>query len=108
MLDLDRPDRIEPTAVLFFARGGLVLGDHAGQIVFDERKGGFHVTVSSWGDFDHQGVHVRYCRTFHDILSGVYVLETERIPLPTKLSAWAAMVRIGERWRLTLRCRADA
>ena len=51
MLDLDRPDRIEPTAVLFFARGGLVLGDHAGQIVFDERKGGFHVTVSSWGDF---------------------------------------------------------
>ena len=55
MLDLDRSDRIEPTAVLFFARGGLVLGDHAGQIVFDERKGGFHVTVSSWGDLTTKG-----------------------------------------------------
>ncbi len=98
-LDLDQPNSIEPVATLFFARDGLVLGDHAGHIVVDERSGGFHVAVSSWGDFAFNGVHVRYCRTFEDILSGVHVLKSTRMPLPTPVSAWdPSMVRIDERW----------
>ncbi|HLM41263.1 MAG TPA: hypothetical protein VK434_16935 [Microvirga sp.] len=98
-LDLDEPRQVEPVAALFFERGGLVLGDHAGQIVADEHDGGFHVAVSSWGDFAFKGVHVRYCRTFKNILSGVHVLETARLSLPTDVSAWdPSMVRIGGRW----------
>ncbi|HEU4519984.1 MAG TPA: hypothetical protein VFS03_10755, partial [Microvirga sp.] len=98
-LDLDDPSRIEPVAKLFFRRDGLLLGDHAGQIVVDERGGGFHVAVSSWGDFAFKGVHVRYRRTTADILSGVHVLESARLPLPTDVSAWdPAMVRIAGRW----------
>jgi hypothetical protein len=98
-LDIKNPSRIEPVAKLFFARDGLVLGDHAGQILVDERHGGFHVAVSSWGDFDYQGVHVRYVRTFADVLHGVHVLASERLPLPTDVSSWdPAMARIGDRW----------
>src|SRR5215218_3908113 len=49
-LDLDDPSRVEQVANLFFARDGLVLGDHAGQIVIDDRDGGFHLAMSRWGD----------------------------------------------------------
>jgi hypothetical protein len=98
-LDLDEPHRVEQVATLFFERDGFVLGDHAGQIVADERDGGFHVAVSSWGDFAFKGVHVRYCRTFENILSGVHVLKSARMSLPTDVSAWdPSMVRIGGRW----------
>lgn len=98
-LDLDDPSRIEQVANLFFARDGLVLGDHAGQIVIDEEDGGYHVAMSSWGDFDFQGVHVRYARTFEEVLSGVHVLATRKLPLPTDVDSWdPAMVRIGRRW----------
>jgi hypothetical protein len=98
-LDLDEPRRVEQVATLFFERDGFVLGDHAGQIVADERDGGFHVAVSSWGDFAFRGVHVRYCRTFDDILSGAHVLKSAKMALPTDFSAWdPSMVRIGDRW----------
>ncbi len=98
-LDLDDPSRVEQVANLFFARDGLVLGDSAGQVVADERDGGFHVAVSGWGDFAFWGVHVRYVRTFEDILEGVHVLESARMPLPTEVSSWdPSMVRIDDRW----------
>jgi hypothetical protein len=98
-LDLDEPYQVEPVAALFFERDGLVLGDHAGQIVADDHDGGFHVAVSSWGDFAFKGMHVRYCRTFKNILSGVHVLKSARMSLPTDVSAWdPSMVRIGGRW----------
>jgi hypothetical protein len=98
-LDLDEPYQVEPVAALFFERDGLVLGDHAGQIVADDHDGGFHVAVSSWGDFAFKGMHVRYCRTFNNILSGVHVLKSARMSLPTDVSAWdPSMVRIGGRW----------
>jgi hypothetical protein len=98
-LDLDDPSRIEPVAQLFFARDGLLLGDHAGQIVVDGRDGGFHVATSGWGDFNFEGVRVRYTRTFEDVLRGVHVLESAPMPLPTDVSSWdPSMVRIGNRW----------
>jgi hypothetical protein len=98
-LDLDEPYQVEPVAALFFERDGLVLGDHAGQIVADDHDGCFHVAVSSWGDFAFKGMHVRYCRTFNNILSGVHVLKSARMSLPTDVSAWdPSMVRIGGRW----------
>jgi hypothetical protein len=98
-LDLDEPRRVEQVATVFFERDGFVLGDHAGQIVADERDGGFHVAASSWGDFAFRGVHVRYCRTFDDILSGAHVLKSAKMALPTDFSAWdPSMVRIGDRW----------
>jgi hypothetical protein len=98
-LDLNEPRRVENVAALFFARDGFLLGDHAGQIVVDERHGGFHVAVSSWGDFAFKGIHVRYCRTFENILSGVHVLKSKRLSLPTDVSAWdPSMVRVGDRW----------
>jgi hypothetical protein len=98
-LDLDKPRRVEQVAALFFERDGFVLGDHAGQIMADEGDGGFHVAVSSWGDFAFKGVHVRYCRTSENILGGVHVLKSVRMSLPTDVSAWdPSMVRIDGRW----------
>jgi hypothetical protein len=98
-MDLDDVTRIEQVANLFFARDGLVVGDHAGQVVVDRRDGGFHVAMSSWGTFDFTGVQVRYAHTFEDVLRGVHVIPTEPLPLPTDVSSWdPAMTRIGDRW----------
>lgn len=98
-LDLADPTRLEQVAQLFFARDGVVLGDHAGQIVLDGDE--FVLAMSSWGDFDFAGVHVRYVRTSANVLSGVHVLPTARLPLPTSVSSWdPAMTRIGGRWQV--------
>jgi hypothetical protein len=100
-LDLDDPRRLEQVAVLFFARGGVVLGDHAGQIVWDERRRAFHLMMSSWGDFAFRGVHVRYATTKADVLSGVHVIPTAPLPLPTPVSSWdPALTRIRGRWHV--------
>ena len=96
-LDLARPKRLEQVAQLFFRRDGLVLGDHAGQLVRDGDR--WLVATSSWGDFDFAGVHVRHTETTEDLLSGVHVLETERTALPTSVSSWdPGITRIDGRW----------
>ncbi|MBP2336516.1 hypothetical protein JOF41_002694 [Saccharothrix coeruleofusca] len=100
-VDLADPTRVEQVATLFFQRDGLVLGDHAGQIVYDDRTGRFIVLMSSWGDFAFRGVHIRHTTTTANVLSGVHVLPTERLPLPTSVSSWdPALTRVDGRWRL--------
>jgi hypothetical protein len=98
-LDLTDPTRLEQVAQLFFARDGVVLGDHAGQIVVDGDE--YVLAMSSWGDFDFAGVGVRYARTSANVLSGVHVLPTSPLPLPTSVSAWdPAMTRINGQWHV--------
>lgn len=100
-IDLADPSRLEQVAVLFFERDGVVLGDHAGQIVYDDRTGRFIVLMSSWGDFAFQGVHIRHTTTTANVLRGVHVLPTTRLALPTAVSSWdPALTRIDGRWRL--------
>jgi hypothetical protein len=98
-LDLADPTRLEQVATLFFTRDGVVLGDHAGQIVYD--RGRFILAMSSWGDFDFRGVHIRHVATTANVLSGVHVLATEPLPLPTSVSSWdPALTKIGDRWHV--------
>jgi hypothetical protein len=98
-LDLADPTKLEQVAALFFARDGVVLGDHAGQIVVDGDE--FVLAMSSWGDFDFAGVHVRYTRTSANVLTGVHVLATEQMPLPTSVSSWdPALTKIDGRWHV--------
>ena len=98
-LDLANPTRLTQVAQLFFARDGVVLGDHAGQIVVDGDE--FILAMSSWGDFNFAGVHVRYVRTRANVLSGVHVLPTVRMPLPTSVSSWdPAMTKINGQWHV--------
>ena len=98
-LDLAQPKRLEQVAQLYFRRDGLLLGDHAGQIVRDDDRDEWIVANSSWGDFDFKGLHVRHLATTDDILSGVHVLETQRTALPTDQSSWdPGMTRIDGRW----------
>lgn len=98
-LDLADPTRLEQVAQLFFARDGVVLGDHAGQIVVDRDE--FVLAMSSWGDFDFAGVHVNYVRTRENVLSGVHVLPTTPLPLPTSVSSWdPAITRIDGQWHV--------
>ena len=94
-----RPTQV---AALFSERDGLLLGDHAGALVLDEEEGGL-VLVSSWGDHTpERGVHVRHATVRGlDLLSGVHVLRTERLALPTTVSAWdPSPARVGDRWYL--------
>lgn len=101
-LDLAEPSTLTQVAQLYSRRDGLLLGDHAGQVVVDEDAGTCLVGVSAWGDFDPStGVHVRWARTGLDVLHGVHVLETERLELPTAVSAWdPAITRIDGRWHV--------
>ncbi len=100
-LDLSRPERLEQVAQLYFHRDGLLLGDHAGQIVRDDDNDQWILLTSSWGDFDFTGVHVRHVVTKDNLLHGVHVLETEPTPLPTDHSSWdPGMTRIDGRWHI--------
>ena len=84
---------------LFTRRDGLVLGDHAGQLVRDGDR--WLVLTSSWGDFTPGSIHVRHTSTTDDLLSGVHVLATEPAPLPTDDGSWdPALTRIDGSWRL--------
>ena len=70
-------------------------------MVRDDEQDRWLVATSSWGDFAFDGVHVRHVVTREDILHGVHVLETERTPLPTDVSAWdPGMTRIDGRWHV--------
>jgi len=96
-LDLDDLTRLEQVAQLYFSRDGLVLGDHAGQLIVDGDR--LIVAVSSWGDFVPGEIHVRHTVTRRDVLSGVHVLPTEPLPLPTQVGAWdPALTRVDGRW----------
>jgi hypothetical protein len=100
-LDLADPAKLEQVATLFFARDGVVLGDHAGQIVVDDERNRFILLMSSWGDFAFTGVHVRHTVTRTDVLSGVHVLPTEQLPLPTTVSSWdPGLTKIDGRWHI--------
>ncbi|MFZ5848151.1 MAG: hypothetical protein ACOYX5_12290 [Actinomycetota bacterium] len=89
---------LEQTGHLFSHRDGLLLGDHAGQLV----RGGdrWLVAVSSWGDFTPQSrIVVRHTDSTDDLLHGAHVLETEVAPIPTSNGHYdPGMTRIDGRW----------
>lgn len=101
--------RLEHVASLFFKRDGseAVRGDHAGHLVRDDDNGRWIVATSTWGDFTGERVDVHYATVplSTDLLNGVHVLQTERLPLPVdKLPTAAAgqwdphLVRVADRW----------
>ena len=81
-MDPAAPEEMRLEAHLFSRRDGLVLGDHAGQVVRDGNR--WLVATSSWGDFAPGRVHVRHTTTTEDVLSGVHVLDTEPTELPSE------------------------
>ncbi len=101
-LDLAAPDRLTQVGHLFSRRDGLVLGDHAGQVIVDDATGRCRVATSSWGDFSPKtGVHLRHAEATTDLLHGVHVLDYEPFAVPTPHSAWdPALTRVDDRWRV--------
>jgi hypothetical protein len=92
------PTAMEQVAQLYTRRDGLLLGDHAGQLVRDGDR--WLVANTSWGDFDGSGVHVRATTSTADLLRGVHVLETTPVALPTSLDTWdPSLTRIDGAWR---------
>lgn len=109
-LDL-RTYRLEQVGNLFFRRDpqGFVYGDHAGHLVLDEKRGRWIVTMSTWGDFAGDSVEINHVTVSsrRDLLHGVHVLRTERLPLPLADLPSAAVgqwdphvVQIGGRWHV--------
>ncbi|MEU3309319.1 hypothetical protein [Nocardiopsis sp. NPDC006832] len=98
--DPDAPDRMRQTAKLFFAHDGIVTGDNAGHVVYDEASGHFSLVVCG-GDLPTPGVHVRCARTDADLLTGVHVIPNTRLAAPSTLSAWEpSLARIDGRWHV--------
>ena len=83
---------------LFSRRDGLVLGDHAGQLVRDQDR--WLLATSSWGDFAPGNIHVRHAESEADLLSGVHLIDTEPTPLPTRHGTWdpALLLEDGSWW----------
>jgi len=94
------PDALRQVGQVFWERGGLVVGDHAGHIVYDEKIGAFRILVSNWGTFSGNGVLINAAVVSGDILHGVNVIRNPRVqPLPTMVSRWDPhMARIRDRW----------
>lgn len=103
--------RLEHVAKLFFRRDGsrAVLGDHAGHLVRDDENGRWVVATSTWGNFSGKHVDIHYATvpTSSDLLTGVHVLDTERLPLPVDdlpseaVGQWDPyLVRVDDRWYL--------
>jgi hypothetical protein len=102
-LDLDRytsPAALRQVGKIFWERGGRVVGDHAGHIVYDDAIGAFRVAVSNWGTFSGSGVLINHAVVRGDVLHGVTVVRNPSVlALPTDVSRWDPhMVRIGGRW----------
>jgi hypothetical protein len=98
-LDPAAPAQMRLESQLFTRRDGLVLGDHAGQLVRDGDR--WLVATSSWGDFEPGNIHVRHCESVDDLLTGVHMLETEATPLPTEHGSWdPALTRIDGTWQV--------
>jgi hypothetical protein len=101
-LDLADPTSVRQVAQLYSARDGLVLGDHAGQLIVDDGSGQTKGGVTSWGDFDVNGVHVRQLTSTENLLSGVHLLATQELDLPTSMSTWdPSFTRIDDRWNVS-------
>ncbi len=98
-MDPAAPEEMRLEAQLFSRRDGLVLGDHAGQVVRDGDR--WLVGTSSWGDFAPGRMHVRHATTTDDVLSGVHVLDTEPTELPTQQQSWdPAFTRLDGTWQV--------
>ncbi|WP_127480995.1 hypothetical protein [Nocardioides pantholopis] len=98
-LDPADPADLRLEAQLFSRRDGLVLGDHAGQLVRDGEQ--WLVATSSWGDFEPGSIHVRHTTTEADLLRGVHVLDTEPTPLPTEHGSWdPGLIRVDDAWHV--------
>lgn len=98
-LDPADPRDMRLEAQLFSRRDGLLLGDHAGQVVRDGDR--WLVATSSWGDFAPGSIHVRHTSTTDDVLRGVHVLDHERTPLPTQHGSWdPAFTRLDRTWHV--------
>ncbi|MCR6031416.1 hypothetical protein GGQ22_08140 [Nocardioides sp. zg-579] len=98
-LDPADPRDMRLEGQLFSRRDGLVLGDHAGQVVRDGDR--WLVASSSWGDFEPGSIHVRHTETTADVLHGVHVLDHERTPLPTEQGTWdPGFTRVDGAWHV--------
>jgi hypothetical protein len=85
---------------IFWERDGVVVGDHAGHIVYDDTIGAFRLLVSNWGTFSGNGVLINAATVHGDILHGVHVVRNPSVlQLPTTVSRWDPhMARINGVW----------
>jgi hypothetical protein len=100
LADVSSPDALQHVGKIFFERGGHVVGDHAGHLVYDPAIAAFRILVSNWGTFSGNGVLINSAVVRGDVLHGVTVVRNPRVQaLPTDVSRWDPhMVKIGGRW----------
>ncbi|MFL5860330.1 MAG: hypothetical protein ACJ780_06075 [Solirubrobacteraceae bacterium] len=98
-LDLS-DNRLQQIGKIFWERGGVVVGDHAGHIVYDDTIGAFRLLVSNWGTFSGNGVLINAATVGGDVLHGVTVVRNPSVQqLPTTVSRWDPhMTRINGVW----------
>ncbi|WP_326807027.1 hypothetical protein OHB04_06755 [Streptomyces sp. NBC_01775] len=97
-MDPDGPERMEQVAKLFFARDGLLFGDHGGQLLHDPARDRF-IVLTVGGNLPTPGVRMYHATTSADLLRGVHVLHDRPLEAPFTRSAWdPALIRYEGRW----------
>ena len=97
---------VRETAKLLFKRNGLVLGDHAGNVVFDKEENCYHIFVSNWGDWENVGpAQVVYAKCYDDVLNGIKIIdETTMLNIPVTLTEGSAydpdVIKIDGEWHI--------
>jgi hypothetical protein len=95
--------RLEEVGKVYFARGDMVLGDHAGRIVHDPSVGGFRLVAVTFGDYDIFNTSTtQYAAARADLLHGVHVLTPRAVvrgidPYPVRIDGtwWMALSDSG-------------
>lgn len=97
---------VKERAKILIKREGLVLGDHAGNIVYDNNENCFHIFVSNWGDWTNVGpAKIVYGKCYNDLLNGIHVIDEVRyLNIPTTVAGNSAydpdVVKYDDKWHI--------
>lgn len=87
--DPAQPLDLRLEAAIWFAHDGLVVGDHAGQLIVDDHDA--EALVSTWSTFDlaaNPHVAIRRARLPQAPGPGIHVIPSEPVEVPTEVPCW--------------------
>lgn len=77
---------IEIVSLIFTRRSGLIVGDNAGHIIYDQDNDKYIVMLTNWGTWTGTSTNLLLAEVEDYILSGVHVIDVTEVNKPTTYS----------------------